>query len=244
MPILGALVLILQIGLCVHCVKTGRDRQWLFLIVMVPLLGSAVYFFSQVLPEMQNNRTVRRAVGGLARAVDPEGELRQRKDELELSDSVENRIQLADECVEVGYFAEAETLYDSCLRGHHAEDAGVHLKKAQAQFEQDKFAAARVTLEQLIESQPEFKSVDGHLLYARVLEALQDPGVTEEYEALLVSYPGEEARVRYAQWLDHSNQPARAEDLYREVLVRSRRSPRFYRRAQKHWIDIASRRVG
>ena len=79
MPILGALALILQIGLCVHCVKTGRDRQWLFLIIMVPLLGSAVYFFSQVLPDMQNNRTVRRAVGGLGRAVDPEGELQRRK---------------------------------------------------------------------------------------------------------------------------------------------------------------------
>lgn len=244
MPILGALVLILQIGLCVHCVKTGRDRQWLFLIMMVPLLGGVVYFFSQVLPDMQSNRTVRRAAGGLARAVSPEGELRRRKDELEISDSVENRIQLADECMEVGYFSEAEALYDSCLHGHQADDSGVHLKKARAQFEQDKFEAARTTLEQLIELQPQFKSVDGHLLYARILEALQDPGVAVEYEALLVSYPGEEARVRYAQWLEHSNQRERAEDIYREVLVRSRRSPKFYRRAQKHWIDIASARVG
>lgn len=244
MPVLGALALIVQVGLCIHCVKTGRDRQWLYLLLFVPLLGGLVYFFVELLPELRDSRTVRQAVGGLARAVNPEGELQRRKEELEISDSVQNRAQLADECMEIGYFAEAETLFDSCLSGHHADDASIHLKKARAQFEQDRFDEARATLEELIRTQPEFRSVDGHLLYARTLEALEDPGVEEEYEALRESYPGEEARVRYAQWLEHVGQVDRARDLYREVLLRARRSPRYYRRAEKRWIDLATKQAG
>lgn len=243
MPILAALSLIIQVGFCIHCVQTGRDRQWLYFILFVPVIGSLVYFFTQVLPDMGDNRAVRRAVGGLARAVDPHGELRKRKDALEISDSVENRIQLADECMEVSFFEDAEVLYDSCLTGHHADDPSIRLKLAHAQFRQEKFPATRESLEALIKEHPDFRSAEGHLLYTRTLEALDDPGVAEEYDALLASYPGEEARVRYAQWLERRGEPDKARKLYDEVLLRARRSPKYYRRTEKHWIDIASKKV-
>ena len=239
MPVLAILTIALQVGLAVHCVKTGRDRQWLYLIFFLPLIGGLVYFATQVLPDLRANRTVRQASSGLARAVDPHAELRLRKEQLEMSDSVDNRLRLADECMEADFPGEAETLYASCLKGPQEDNPNLLIKVAFAQFAQDKFADTKTTLERVVETDPDFKSTAGHLLYARALEALDDPGVAEEYEALLHTFPGEEARVRYAQWLGHKGCEERATELYREVLARSRHSPKYYRQAQKHWIGIA-----
>lgn len=243
MPILAALALAVQVGFAIHCVKTGRDRQWLYFIIFVPLIGGLVYFFTQVLPDLQDSRTVRHAVGSLARAVDPHGELRRRKEELEISDNVDNRVRLADECMDAGFFAEAEELFASCLTRPHAEDPNIMLKVAEAQFAQDRHADARQTLESIVERNPEYRSTSGHLLYARALEALDDPAASDEYEVLLQSYPGEEARIRYAQLLERRGQDERARQLYQETLTRARHSPKYYRRAEKAWIDMAARKT-
>lgn len=50
-------------------------------------------------------------------------------------------------------------------------------------------------------------------------------------------------RHTYAQWLEHKDDIMRAAELYNETLLRARRSPKYYRRAQKQWIDIAGRQA-
>lgn len=242
MPILAALTLAIQVGFAIHCVKTGRDRQWLYFIIFVPLIGGLAYFFTQVLPDLQDSSTVRQAVGSLAKAVDPHGELRRRKEELEVSDNIDNRLRLADECMEVGFHEEAQELFQSCLTAHHADDPDILLRVAEAQFAQDRYADVRQTLETIVERNPDYQSTSGHLLYARTLEALDDAGAAAEYEVLLATFPGEEARVRYAQLLERLGDSERADELYKETVVRARRAPKYYRRAQKSWIDIAAQK--
>lgn len=250
MPILAALALAVQVGFAIHCVKTGRDRQWLYFIIFVPLLGSLVYFFTQVLPDLQDSATVRQAVGSLAKAVDPHGELRRRKEELEISDNVDNRLRLAQECMEVGFYPDAQSLFESCLKAHHADDPNILLQVAEAQFAQEHYAETRQTLEAIVERNPDYQSTSGHLLYARTLEALgetmgdtmSDAGAVEEYEVLLGTYPGEEARVRYAQLLERLGDSERAHELYKETVTRARRAPKYYQRAEKPWIDLAAQK--
>ena len=70
---------------------------------------------------------------------------------------------------------------------------------AQAYFESSGHAKAKETLERLIASNPDYESHDGHLLYARTLEALGEvDAAIKEYEILATAYPGEEARAWYA----------------------------------------------
>jgi len=200
MPLFIVMIL-LQVGLAVHCVRTGRESFWLYFILFVPLVGGLAYVITQVLPDMGNSPRARKTASSLRRSLDPHKTLRARKLELERSDSYDNRLQLAHECMEVGFAAEAETLYSSCLNGMNATDPAAMLGLANAQFDQEKFQAARQTLDKLIEANPEFRSQDGHMLYARTLEALNDPGALEEYAALAKNATGEEARVRYAELL-------------------------------------------
>lgn len=240
MPILAALLLIIQIAFAIHVVRTGREMYWIYIIVFIPAVGCIAYFFTQVLPDLKGSRTVRKAGNTLINAIDPQRELKKRKDQLELADTLDNRLGLANECLEAGMAGEAISLYQSCLKGAHEGDPHIMLRLAQAYFKDGGNEKCKTTLEELIAINPDFKSTDGHLLYARSLEnlgLLQE--AMQEYEVLLNAYPGEEARVRYGMLLQKAGERDRAKEIFQQTIVRARQSPKYYRRKEKAWIKLA-----
>lgn len=244
MTFLGILLFIVQAAFAVHAIRTGRETYWLFIIMGIPALGCALYFFTQVLPDSRNNYSVRKTGNQLLKAIDPERELRARKDELAIVDTVENRLKLADEYIEAGQYDEAIPLLQRSLDTTHENDPYMLQKMAQALFGKQDYQAAIDTLELLIKKNPDFQSHDGHLLYARSLEALNRTNeALEEYKALATSYPGEEGRVRYAQLLLETNQPDEAAQVFEDVLTRTKRAPKYYVKKEKHWIAIARQGV-
>jgi hypothetical protein len=240
MSALAILLLIVQIGFAIHVVKTGRELYWILIILILPLLGCIIYFVTQVLPDMQNSRTVRNAGNTLLKAVDPQRELRRRRDELEMTDTLDNRLKLADECLEAGMSQDALDLIQSCLKGLHADDPYILLKLAQAQFDLERFAETRETLDRLITANPDFQSHDGHLLYARSLEETgEEQQALLEYEALATAYPGEEARARYGLLLQKHGQPDKAQQVFSDMLLRAKRAPVYYRKKERQWLKVA-----
>lgn len=239
MPFLGALIIAIQIAFAIHVVRTGRETFWIYIIAFLPGIGCAVYFFTQFLPDMKHSRTVRIAGNRLLKAIDPERELRKRQDELELADTVENRVKLAQECIEAGFYQDAIPLLSRCLsNGHNEPD--IMLKLAQAQFGAEQYLATIHTLDSLIAEHPKFRSNDGHLLYARSLEsARRNEEALKEYEALAVSFPGEEGRIRYAQLLLKTGNITQAKKVFEEVLLRAKRAPKYYKRKEQEWIKQA-----
>jgi hypothetical protein len=240
MTFLGILLFIVQAAFAVHVIRTGRETYWILIIMGIPALGCALYFFTQVLPDSRNNYTVRKTGNQLLKAIDPERELRARKEELAVVDTVENRLKLADECIEAGLYDEAIPLLQKTLDTTHENDPYMLLKLAQALFGKQDYQETVNTLELLIEKNPDFQSHDGHLLYARSLEALhRTDEALQEYKALAVSYPGEEGRIRYAQLLQQTNQPDEARRVFEDVLTRTKRAPKYYAKKEKQWIAIA-----
>lgn len=239
MPLLALLVIAVQVLFVVHVFKTGRNIYWVYIIIFVPLIGCTAYFIVEILPELRHNRQVHRAKRGLINTLDPMREVRQCRDNLEAANTMANRIALADACARAELHDEAIELYQACLKveTHNPE---FMRKLAQVYFAQKLYVQARQTLEALIRENPNYKSHDGHLLYARVLEALGDmSGAAQEYQVLVETYPGEEARIRYALLLKSQGNITEANNWFEEVIRRTNRSPKYYRRAQKQWLDIA-----
>ncbi len=113
---------------------------------------------------------------------------------------------------------------------------------ARAQFEKGDAAGARATLDELIRLNPDFRSAQGHLLYARALESEGNTTkALEEYKALAPSYPGAEAAVRYAQLLKAQGHADDSRKVALDLLEQSRIAPAHYRRAQREWLDLAER---
>jgi len=234
-------IIILQIYFCVHAYRHGKEWFWIVFIILVPLIGCAVYFITQVLPDLKHDRKLKRVGVSLINTLDPQRDIRRLQDELEISDSIENRLALADAYVNAGQPGNAIELYEKCLSGIHQDDPDIKLKLAQACFENKENSKAKEILDQLITNKPGYKSYDGHLLYAKVLESLDlTEQAAREYEILSSGYPGEEARVRYGLLLKKLGQEDRAQALFKETLTRIKRAPRFYLKKEKYWIEIAS----
>ncbi len=240
MPVLGGLLFAVQMMFAVHAVRSGKEYFWIYIILLVPALGCAVYFFSQVLPGLGRNQAIQKAGHTLIKAVDPERELRRRKQELELADTLENRSKLAEECLQANFYAEAIGLFESCLQGMHENDPQLMLKLSEAYFKSNKFIQAKLCMDRLIEKNPDFKSHDGHLLYAKTLSALDlREEALKEYSILTDVYPGEEARVRFGLLLQKMGEPEKAKSVFQESVMRAGLAPKYYRKKEKTWVRIA-----
>lgn len=238
----------ISLGLIVHCIKTGRNTIWVYVLVVlmtvVPFVGPAVYVAAEILPELLGSRSSQRAMRGLRTTLDPEGNLRRFENEMKVTGNVASRQKYADELVKLGRAAEAVPIYQTCLTGVFADDPKLLLGYAQARFAAGDAAGTRQTLDELIQKNPEFKSADGHLLYARALET---EGNTEkalsEYATLSEYFPGAEAGVRYARLLIRSDQRPLAQQTLKALLDRARFAPAHYRKAQREWLDEAHREL-
>ena len=232
----------LQIACAVHVVRTGRPMYWLFILLIGSFVAVAVYLLAEVLPDLRHSPGAQRAARGLRARVDPERGKRLAGRRLDMADTAANRAALAEQSLLAGDFRQAAELYGSCLKGLYRTDPDLMLGLAQAQFGLDQAAEARRTLESLIAANPDFRSIDGHLLYARSVEACGDTeAALHEYETLAAGYPGEEGRARYALLLQRAGQAARAREVFDEILKRTRAAPKYYRREQREWIALAER---
>lgn len=238
------LSIVLQIACCVHVVRTGRPLYWVFILLLFSYIAVLVYLIAEILPDLRNNPSARRTVRGVRDRIDPERDRRDAARLLKAADTLENRRRLAEESLRSGDYAHAAELYGQSLKGLYATDPDLMLGLAKAQFGMGESAQARATLDALIAANPDYRSSDGHLLYARAVEDSGDAAAAiHEYEAVVQGYPGEEARARFGLLLKRSGEQARARDVFREILVRSDAAPKYYQREQRDWIELAKREL-
>ena len=236
------LSIIVQVALIIHVVKTGRNQIWIWVLALLSLPGAIAYIAVEILPELFRSRTAQRTARGLRKAMDPGADLRRYESEARVASNVASRQRYAEELVRHERYDEAIAQYREALTGLYEHDHNLMQGLAQAQFGKGDAAAARATLDELIQRNPDFRSPAGHLLYARALEAEGNvPKALEEYAVLAPSYPGAEASVRYAQLLQAQGRRAEAQKVARELLEQARIAPGHYRRAQRPWLDAAQR---
>jgi hypothetical protein len=236
------LSVLLQASLIVHVIKTGRNQLWIWALILLPLAGPIAYVVVEILPELFGSRTAQRTARGLKKAMDPTADLRRYEGESRVAGNVASRQRYAQELVRHERYEEAIAQYQQALTGLYQHDPNLMLGLAQAQFSKGDAPAARATLDELIASNPDFRSPAGHLLYARALEAEGNTAkALEEYSVVAPAYPGAEAAVRYAQLLQAQGRKAEAQKVARELLDQARISPAHYRRAQREWLEAAER---
>jgi hypothetical protein len=246
MPLLGAIVLLIQFCFAYHALKTGRPYWWIFVIMAFPVMGCVIYYFVEVFPRTRESakaeRAINKAVSSISRAIDPEKELRRRIAETDLNPSVDNKTALARECVASNMPGEAVKLYRSCLAGSFARDPNIRFGLLEAELAAGEYPAARATAEALLHENAGFKDGDVRLLLACALEGLGDVNAAEgAYVDAVKVFRGEEARYRYGAMLKSLGQIDRANVLFRELIKNTERSPRFYQDAQSDWIKAAKR---
>jgi len=239
---LGLILLLVDVGLIVHAAKTGRFWPWGFVILFLPGFGAIAYVLVELLPEWFGSTQGQHARRRVVSTLDPEKRYRALSDQLEVADTIANRAALAEECLALRKYLEAESHYEHILALPMGDDAAYVLGKARAQFGDQRPQEAVVTLDDLRQRWPDYQSAEGHLLYARALEEsgrLDD--ALSEYRAVANYYPGAEARVRYGVLLSEMDRRAEAKAVLGEVLAQLKRAPNYVRRAQAEWVALAEK---
>jgi len=232
-------IVLVQILTAVHAFKTGRDWYWVWIILLFPLIGAAIYFLVEVAPDLRAGQ-VSSSGGGLLNKLWPGRELKLLQEQVEISDTVQNRRALAHYYMRAKEPEKAVEVYRSCLQGVFKDDAAIILDLAAALFDAGRYEQAKEHLETLRSKHANIKPLERELLYAKTLENLgRAPDAIAVYEGLIQKHSTEEGRCRLALLLEKAGNVDRARGIYEDIVKRSRMFFRHQRRLERKWIALA-----
>lgn len=236
MPFLVISTLV-QVLLIIHVVRSGRDRIWIWVLIMLPMAGGLAYLAMELIPEWTQTMGGRRTIRQVKDTLDPGAAARQYGAAWEQSPNAENARQFAGALVAGKRYQEALEVLARATNGLFRHEPNLLLLRAQAQFGLERYAESVATLEALIEHNPGFKSAEGHLLYARALqeEQLLERAI-EEYRQVAHYYPGVEARYRLCLALRAAGREVECQEEVRAIQRDAKLAPAHFRKSQKHWL--------
>ncbi len=198
----------------------------------------------EVLPKLRDGSAFDGTASGLARAIHPERELTRLRDQLEICDSHANRVALAQEFVRLGKYDEAIPLFRRSLTGLYKDDPDALFGLAESCLLSSSCAEARQILDRVMRLHADYKTGECRLLLARILEESNAvEAALTEYESQVGTATGQEAKCRYALLFKKLGQVEKANALFEQVLKAVSRSPRYYRKTQSQWVEIAKRNL-
>jgi len=220
----------------VHIIRNDRSWLWIWLILFVPFIGPVVYFIVEILPDLKR---------GTRRFNVPASRPRTRsiakiQEELEFSNTVEKRAELARALAAAKRYPEAIETLRECLRGAFKDDPLLVMELAEIHFMAGEHQDALGCLETLDRVQYKDHRSSRHILAARSQEMLGSiDRAKRSYELALETAIGDEARCRYALLLAKNGETGAARKLCQEILGSAKHAGGAYRRENREWIDQA-----
>jgi hypothetical protein len=234
----------IQILLIIHVLKTGRNRYWIWLLLFLPLIGGIAYLVVEIIPEFSSGITGQRTRRGVRNLIDPGADIRNLAAAWEQSSNADNGRHYAQALLLAKRAVEAEKILDQVLDGFFKTDPALMLLKAQAQFDQEQWGPSLATLEDLQKYNPDLRSPEGHLLYARSLEQTgRNDDAIKEYRAVAGYYPGAQARFLLGLALKNSGQEKEAAEEFRNMIRDAELAPAHFRKSEKNWLKLAGKEL-
>ena len=231
---------LIDVVFIVHAAKTGRFWPWAYVILFLPGIGTLAYIFVELLPQYRHSPQARKAHSSIKMRVNPTRHYRALRTELEIADTLGNRLSLAQECLRLKRFDEALLLFEEILKAPMGDEPVYLVGKGQAEYGLGQPQATLQSLDELKRRWPDFHSQEGHLLYAKALEASDRPAeALGEYEQLSRYYAGQEVQVRRLLLLDRMGQSEQAESIADDIMRYYKRAPLHARHQQAEWFAKA-----
>ena len=154
-------VFLLQAFCVYHAYRNNVEQRWYWLILFFPLFGCIIY----LVQNFNSASTIKNLEENVKAAVISNYKMEQLEKTLRFSDSVKNKVNLADEYVNIGRYVDAIQLYESSLQGFMSEDPSLKMKLLNAHFMNEDYGAA-VQYGDNLKSETTFKNSEVRVTYA------------------------------------------------------------------------------
>jgi hypothetical protein len=171
---LYAPILLLQAFCVYHAYKNGAEQRWYWFILLFPIIGCAMYVYHH----FYNRQTIELLSENVKGVFNTNYRIEQLEKAVRFSDTIKNRLTLAEAYVEIGRYPEAHQLYQECLQGFMADDPDLKMKLLHTSYLVQDFSLA-VMLGASLGPEKSFRNSEARLAYAWSLHALKR---TEEAE--------------------------------------------------------------
>jgi hypothetical protein len=235
----GSIYSYIILGLDIYCVmhsyRRGTLNRWIWLIVFIPIIGSIIYIYSEVL----SNRRINTPKIDVGAVLNPGGKLKKLEDELRFTDTFANKVKLADAYLDAGYTDKAVDLYTASLTGAFAENEYVMAQLIIAYYQQQRYAEV-ITLAKKLYKLPQFPRSKAHIYYALSLENTGDMEAAEtEFKAMKGRYSYFEPRYHYGLFLMRADRADDAYNVFTEMLDEERHLGPIEKKTNRIWFARA-----
>ncbi len=202
--------IVLQAICAIHCMRKGNQNKWIWIIVFLPIIGCIAYIYT----EMFDKRDIHKVQSGVGAVFNPSGTIKKLEANVQFTDTINNRVALADAYLNAGYTDKAINMYESCLIGNFSENEYVNIKLIVAYAEAQRYDAI-VPIGAKIYHLPQFPKSKSHTLYAMALAATGNVELAEkEFRTRLGRFSSYESRYQYGMFLLQMNRPEEAKQLF------------------------------
>ena len=223
----------LQVICAIHCIRNGTQNKWIWLIVFIPVVGSLVYLFSEVLT--RRTRTgLQEGISGIL--VTSSARIRRLEQNLKFTDTFNNRVLLADAYLAAGHTDSAIELYESSLTGAFEENEHVIKQLIIAYYNKGDYARLQTQAKKIYNG-PQFARSRAHVLYAISLEKTGDLAMAEqEFKKMKSRFSSFEARLQYGLFLKRSGREEEARQIFMDMVDEAPHLSSRERRDSRAWI--------
>jgi hypothetical protein len=233
------LILILQAICVIHAVRTGNQNRWIWLIIFLPLIGCAIYFFTEILTK----RHVSSIQSDVVNIVNPGAKIKDLEKKFKFSDTLANRTALADAYLEKGLYEEAIKYYEPALTGLFDSNEHIINQLIKAYFAIERFEDV-VRIAPRIAGNFNFAKNRSAILYAIALEKTGNAEAAEkQFKALNHRFSNYEARYQFGQFLIRQDKIDDADQVYSDMVNEGSNMSRKEMGDSKQWIDKAAKEL-
>ena len=218
-----------------HALRGGRDQRWLWILLMLPVVGAAIYFFVEIVPGMRGGSVDLSRLPWFEKR-----RIRALEEDLVESDTADKRSELAGLYLTYGRTADALTVLTPALAGPLRNHHQLIHTLARMQVENGAWGEAEATLARLDAAGSGIHKRSRRLMLARIRAGQGLSTEAEElFKELARTEDSEEPRYRYAAFLRAANRHAEADEHIAKMTKHLRSLGGLYRRSEKYWLARA-----
>jgi hypothetical protein len=235
---LGQFLWLLQLVLIVHALRTGRPYWWIWVLLGAPVIGGLGYLVVEMLPGINSPL-------GFFQSLKPrKWRIADLRTTLAESDTVKNRMALAEALYQAGEFQEAHEIAAACLQGVFKNDPRTLVEVARCTLALGNYAEAYAILERVDLTGNKMLGPELQLQRGQALSGL---GRTAEAEECLLRlngiYVGEAPRAARASLYEKMGRTAEAAALWQDIRLKFRKTGAAWRRSERPWYKLATARL-